>query len=502
MSKPNAPETSAAEQPVPPSAMPSRFGIGVNVLVQLILLLVIFGGINYVGFRYFERWDLSASKGYSLSGATMGYLRKLSKDVEITAIFPRSSKLIENVQTLLEEYRAHGKRLVDIHSIDPARDTERAEKLKAETGVALSQSGILIQANKRTRLIPEEELVLRSPTDPAKPIIAFRGEEAITAALIGLIEGEKRRIYLIVGKGAREETILPDAAKAFGQVSAQQNFELVLINLADITHVPKDAQAIILVGPRYDLSERELAMFQAYWEDNQRAGLMILLDPASSTPRLDAFLAHNGARPRGDRVLFAESTSTGPRKEYSVEASFSSGSTVTRFIADSVTHLGGQSESLDLRLEDADLQSRSISVTPLIAAADRYWGETAHWEPLPLVDDADTKPPVYVGAAIERGAVPDARLRVDSCRMIAIGNASMLDSQTMLAVNQDFISSALNWIVNRERLVGGIPPKARQAYRIQLTPRQHDLLFWITTFILPLTFLSIGFMIWTGRRAS
>ena len=132
MSKPNPPETSAAEQPVPPSAMPSRFGIGVNVLVQLILLLVIFGGINYVGFRYFERWDLSASKSYSLSGATMGYLRKLSKDVEITAIFPRSSKLIENVQTLLEEYRAHGKRLVDIHSIDPARDTERAEKLKAE----------------------------------------------------------------------------------------------------------------------------------------------------------------------------------------------------------------------------------------------------------------------------------------------------------------------------------------------------------------------------------
>ncbi|MCP5558088.1 MAG: GldG family protein [Verrucomicrobiaceae bacterium] len=488
--------------PVIAATMPSRFGIGVNVLLQLLLLLVLFGAVNYVGFRYFARWDLSAGKSYSLSGVTTGYLRKLSKEVEITAIFPRSSKVVENVQTLLEEYRAHGKRLIDIHNIDPARDTERAEKLKAETGVALSQSGVLIQANKSTRFIPEEELVVRSPTDPAKPIVAFRGEEAITAALIGLMEGKKRRLYLVVGKGSREETLLPDAAKSLGQISAQQNFELVLINLADTTRLPEDAEAVILVGPRYDLSERELAMFEEYWNDNQRAGLMIMLDPSSSTPRLDGFLQSNGARPRGDRVLFAESTSTGPHKEYGVEASFSSGSSITRFIADSVTHLGGQSESLELRPDLPELKERSISVTPLIAAADRYWGETAHYEALPLIDDADTKPPLYIGAAIERGAVPDARLRVDSGRMVAIGNASMLDSQSMLAVNQDFISSALNWMVNRERLVGGITPKPRQAYRIQLTPRQHDLLFWLTTFILPSVFLSIGFMIWTGRRAA
>lgn len=499
--QPAAPLPGATPSPEPALPMPGRLGIAINVVAQLVLLLVIFGAVNYAGYRYFERWDLSASKSYSLSGATLGWLRKLSKEVDIYAVFPRTSKLTGSLQSLLEEYRAHGKRLVRIHFIDPARDTDRAEKLKADAGISLAQPGLLIQTGGNTKFIPEEELVIRSTTDPAKPVVAFRGEDAVTAAMIGLVEGEKRRILIVVGKGSREANTLPDALKALEQISTQQNFDLAAVNLADLTEIAPDVECLILIGPRYDLSERELKILETYWNDNRRAGILVMLDPSSSTPKLDAFLAQNGARPRGDRVLYAESTSTGPRKEYGVEVAFSSGSPVTQFLADSIGHLGGQSQSLELRTDAPELKARSISITPLIAANERYWGETAHYEALPQADESDHLPPVYIGAAIERGAVPDARLRVDSGRIVVVGNAAMLDAQTMLEVNQDFVAAALNWIVNRSRLIGDTS-KPVQSYRIHLTQRQHEILFWTSTFVLPLLFLSIGLLIWSGRRAS
>jgi hypothetical protein len=69
--------------------MPGRLGIGLNVAVQVFLTLVLFGGVNYLSFQYYKRWDLTEAGSHSLSTVTLNYLRKLSKDVEVTLVFPR-----------------------------------------------------------------------------------------------------------------------------------------------------------------------------------------------------------------------------------------------------------------------------------------------------------------------------------------------------------------------------------------------------------------------------
>ena len=110
-------------------------------------------------------------------------------------------------------------------------------------------------------------------------------------------------------------------------------------------------------------------------------------------------------------------------------------------------------------------------------------------------------PPVIVAAAAERGAAADERLRVESARLAVVGNATLLDKQTRLAQNQDFIASTLNWMLNRERLIG-VTPKPKGQYRVQLTEKQHRLLFWITALCAPGIVLLFGVSVWAGRRAS
>lgn len=495
------PLSSPATSPPPSSSGPKRWGIGLNVAVQVLLVLAIFLGVNRLSYRYHTRWDLSPQQSYTLSSATLNYLGKVSKDVFIANIFARDAKIYSDVQSLLEEYRINGRGRVKIRSIDPLRDIERAESLKAETGLALDQNGILIRVGNRTRFIREEEMVIRETgTNTARAIKEFRGEDAVTSALINLIEGGERKFYLVLGKGSRTEAALLDAMTALAELGRQQNFQLMPLNLAEINRVPEDADGLLLVGIRYDLSEREVAMLRAFWE-SKRAGVLVMLDPAGETPRLNAFLGLNGITPREDRVLYAESTGSGTRKEFSVQAMFDSESSITQPLASSTLNIPGQSQSLDVRFSDEYLQNQNITVHPLISATDRYWGEKNYLEDLPVVDDEDTKHPIYLAASVERGSVTDPRLRVDSCRMVVVGNSSMLDKKSALAVNRDFVAASLNWIVNREPLIGA-PPKLKHSYRIQLSPRQNELIFWITTITMPGLVLGLGLMVWASRRAA
>lgn len=485
----------------PVNQMPRRWSIGLNVAVQIILVLALFFGANRLSYRYHTRWDLSPQKNFTLSSATLNYLDKLSKDVFIANVIPRDGQLFGETQTLLEEYRINGRGRVKVRSIDPVRDVERAEALKAETGLALDQSGIVVRCSKRTRFITEEELVIREQgTETQRAIKEYRGEDAITSALINVVEGDERKFYFVVGKGARTEAAMVESMLAIGELGRQQNFQLFPLNLAEVSNVPADADGVILGGLRYDLSERETDIIKAYWT-RQRSGLLVMLDPSGETPRLNAFLGLHGVVPRGDRVLYAESTGSGTRKEFSVQAIFDVESSITRPLATTGTTLPGQTESLEVRFEDEYLKNQNIVVHPLMGAADRYWGERNYLEDLPVADEEDTRKDVFLAASVERGSITDERLRVDSCRMVVVGNASMLDKQSALAVNRDFVSACLNWILNREKLIG-ITPKPKSNYRIQLSQRQSEIIFWSTTLVMPSIVLCLGLMVWASRRAA
>lgn len=486
--------------PVPAShSAPSRLGIGFNVLLQVLLGVAICIGVNYLSYRYYVREDLSPSGSFSLSTSTENFLRKLAKEVDIIVLIPRGSKLYEDVRSLTDEYVRNGKKLVKVEFVDPTRDVDRAEQIKLENAMKLQTTGLLIKANKGIRFIREEELVIQSPgMDADHPQLEFRCEDAITSAIIGLMEGTQRKFYFVIGKGARAEAGASDVLVALKEMGRQQNYDVLPINLGEVSAIPKDASGVFFVGAKYDVSDRELGLLKAYWAQ-RRAALLFLLDPAAETPRLDGFLKASGIAPRGDRVLFAESTGSGPRKEFSVQAGFSKESLITVPVRDATTTLSSQTQSLALA-EAESLKEFGLTVTPLMTASPRFWGESSYLDDLPVIGEDDAGPPVHVAAAVERGAVQDESMRVDSARMVVVGNASLLDAQTRQAENQDFLAASINWMVNREKLIG-ITPKQKHQYRIQLTNHQRDLLFWITAFCTPAIVLAFGFSVWAKRRA-
>jgi hypothetical protein len=491
-----------ADKPTsPPPAKPlSRFGIGLNVVIQILLLIVLFGFVNYLSYRHYRRQDLTPSRDYSLSETTLNYVRKINKDVEITIVFARESPVMADIRALVDEFRRAKKGRIHVDDLDPIRDVERAEQLKLENKITLTGNGILVRANSRIRFISEEEIIIKGVEGGrANPSIDFRGEDALTSALIGLIEGETRKFHYVIGKGTASGKSGDPSFLALADLGRRQNFEVTPINLADTDGIPEGTDGVIIVGPRYDFSEKEIKQLTAYWE-GKRGALLVLLDPNGETPNLRRFLQGNGVSPRPDRVLYAESTSAGPKVQFSVQTIFSQDSPISKPFAEVASSLSGQSQSLELRPGAPEVRQQHIEIVGLMDADERYWGETRYLQELPRVDNEDTKPPVHIAASVERGHVSDERLRVDSSRMVVVGNALILEPATRLAVHQDFIAASLNWMMNRERLIG-ITPKRKQTFRIELTDDQRKHTFWITGALMPLSVLMLGFLVWSHRRA-
>ena len=84
-----------------------RVRIGVNLIVQIALLLFLAIVANYLGFEHYKRWDFSRDRKYALSDKTRRVLDSLKNKLRITVFFSPNTPISADVQNLLKIGRAH-----------------------------------------------------------------------------------------------------------------------------------------------------------------------------------------------------------------------------------------------------------------------------------------------------------------------------------------------------------------------------------------------------------
>src|SRR5881394_826384 len=99
-----------------------RIRIGLNVLVQIVLILFLVAMANSLAFKHYARWDFSRDQKYTLSDKTKRFLDTLKGKMRITVFFPPTTPVTTDVQNLLTEYQYAGKGKIDLEHIDPERN--------------------------------------------------------------------------------------------------------------------------------------------------------------------------------------------------------------------------------------------------------------------------------------------------------------------------------------------------------------------------------------------
>ncbi len=526
-------EASANSSPARPV---KRAGQTVNVIVQVVLFVIALAAANYLSCSKHQRYDLTEKRNFTLSDFSQKFLKSSAfqsrtSPVQTFVVMRRTSPHYSRVYHLLDEYQRLAGNAIKLEFIDPLRQTDRTLELEAIYGIQYTEDMIIMdgiientdteddnQLNDSSNPIETQQAVdsteanttekkpsnyIRSIRvsdlylqDDSQTIVAWQDEDMITSNLISSIEGSPRKIYLAADKMNLQASDGEPAWIILARILLQQNIELRPIRLADIDNIPNDAEALALIGPAYDLNERELSILKEYW-DRQQSALLITLDPTAQLDNLRVFLRSYGITARNDRIITVKSGQT----LSNAQCIFSRGAEINRSLEGKSTVFEGVSCSLEVRENDDRLLNKRIQPIGLAQAVSGWWGETRFNQQKPLFNpEEDYAEPLFLSAAVLRGQATSDDTAGLVSKMVVISNTDFLASRKTRPEQADFIQSSVNWLIGREELIG-IGPRKLYRHKMTILATHNAFITKLVLIFIPAVAILIALIVWNTRRA-
>ena len=241
-----------------------RYGLNTAIMVAAFLTLGIL--IYVLGVNTAFRWDLTATRQFSLAPHTLNILDNLDEPVEVIAFFvpddPRQEPFRIPVENLLNEFRHRSGGQFDYRFSDPDREPALANRYRVTEYPTIVFEGL--DGGLQYRL--------------TAPLFE---ERDISSALLIVTGVERKQIFHLTGHGELDlSSDEADSREGFGLARSgmnNDNYSVFPLSLVQNPGIPESAAAIIIAGPTRDLNQAEFDLLSEYLRLGGR--LLLLLEP-------------------------------------------------------------------------------------------------------------------------------------------------------------------------------------------------------------------------------
>jgi hypothetical protein len=485
-----------------------KWAIAFNVIVATAAVFLILIGVNYISHRFaFKRFYLSTNSRIQLSPRTIGLLRSLTNTVEATIYYDKEEPLYGDIVALLKEYQAHTTKLT-IKTVDYYTDFGAAQELKLkyadQLGAATNRDFVIFDCDSRHKFVDGNSLSdyhfgLKKSDDPKDPQphpyrerTGFSGEEHFSAAIFAVTQAKPLNAYFLQGHGEHSPDDTTDDA-GYGKLADvfHRNYVYtpVLNGLLGTNAIPADCNLLVIAGPRSEFSDVESNKIAEYL--NQGGRLLALFD-VTSTNRdigLEDILAKWNVR-------VTHSVVADPNQEvHNVHGFFAISALAIHDVTKPVL-------SARIGIFDPRPVGR-IKATSSSAVDEPQVTELAFSSTNSFLTDNPGAGQHYFPliTAVERSVAKGVSVTRGTTRMVIAGDSLFLDNQIIgLNNNEDFADSAINWLLDRNELLGGIGSRPVVSYRFSLLQNQVGKVNGILLGAIPGGILLFGGVVWLRRR--
>lgn len=216
------------------------------------------------------KYDMSATKLYSITSNTKVVVNALKKDVKIYWIVQADEEdaVLENLLSKYESLSDH----IQVVKKNPDVYPTFASKYTSEE---VANNSLIVECGEKSRYISASEIyVSQMAANGYSTETSFDGEGAITSAIDYVVSEELPKLYVLEGHGEAE---LPET---FAKQIERENMETESFSLLNEDTVPEDADAILLYAPTTDISEKEKEILVDYVENGGK--MMVAAGPTES----------------------------------------------------------------------------------------------------------------------------------------------------------------------------------------------------------------------------
>lgn len=494
----------------------SRAGLN-TALVAGILLVA-----NVIAFRYGGHViDLTQEQTHSLSSQSLNQVDSLEAPVVFHLVHGRSAlarRQEDRVAQLLELYRSARPDLMRVERLDRYSDLARGDELarrSPELGM-MPGGGVLIEYGSedsaRFAAVGNQEMFESDGPDPTRGAgvyaSVFRGEDAVTSALIRLREGSTIKVGFTTGHD--ESASARPASEGAGidrwkARLAASGCEATPINLLE-GPVPEDVELMVVAGPKQAFKPQEAARLKDFAD---RGGAVLACLDGSASTGLEDFLKSFNLELGPGRLV-------DPRLNLKGRSSFVfcllepalrhpmtdglAGDRAILVVNGSPIQFVGTTGAADR--SPASVNSRMLP-SAVLRSGPSSWVESEPASEKPAFDkDQDKQGPVVVAAAVSERASqgPDGRAS-SKPRVVLIAARSVGDDAVVEAepTNLDLLMNAVSWLRGRQGSVG-VPAKLHSALTLVADPGLRWRLILVPTVVAAASVAALGTLVYLVRR--
>ena len=222
------------------------------------------------------RYDMSATKLYSITSNTKAVVNALTEDVTIYWIV-QSGQEDAVIENLLDKYESLSDHITVVKR-NPDVYPTFAEQYTDEE---VQNNSLVVECGDRSRYIGYDDIYLQEADLYSYSYnTSFDGEGTITSAIDYVVNEDQPRVYVLEGHG---ETELPTT---FSDQVERDNMELETLSLLTADEVPEDADCVLIYSPSSDISTEEQAMLSDYVSGGGK--LLVMAGPTEEDGALAA----------------------------------------------------------------------------------------------------------------------------------------------------------------------------------------------------------------------
>lgn len=452
---------------------------GLNMGSLIVLGLILFMGVNFIGTRYDKSIDITSNGLNSLSLQSVEVLRGLENDVNFTVYYQGDIHKNKNMalKILFKKYKRESDK-VKVRFIDAHKDPSSSQYLNpGDKGKAV----VVLKRNDRSERVKE-------PID----------EDSLTSALFRLESQMNKVIYFSTGHG---EKSLTTAEQGMGlsllkEMLEDKGFKVKPFNFLQSSEIPNDAAMFAIVGPRKDFLEHEVKILQDYIEEKS-GHVFMALDPSSEAD-FNPILNELGIKVERNFILTTQPIAGGDALAVAAQ-SFDAESEITNKLEkDSIvlfyeaTEVSKVEESAqkvailvdslptmipvkDLKTYQEEIQGKQVKASSIAALSEGLLGHDGHNH-----DEDKAETPFKV---------------------LVYGDSDFLsDAYLNTVYNKDLALNSFAYLSGEDNLIS-IQPKEAEDTKLILTSAYSAFII-IFPIVIPLLSLIISSVLWFRRRSA
>ena len=453
------------------------YSLSISVVVLAILIVVNIFASSLP--TTMTRYDISASKLYSITSNTKAVVNGLEEDVTIYWVV-QSGQEDEVIENLLGKYDSLSDH-IQVVKKNPDVYPTFAEQYTDET---VMNNSLIVECGDRSRFIGYNDIYVQEADIYSYSYnTSFDGEGAITSAIDYVVSEELPQVYILEGHG---EADLPASLQ---EQIEKENIETSTLSLLTVDAIPEDVDCVMIYAPESDISQEEKELLADYAADGGKLFAAAGPVPDGILENLYSLLADYGVEANEGIVV------EGDREYYSFQGPMAllpemNSSTITDSLIEE-NYYPIMPVSLGLTVAEND---RSGTVTELLTTSGMAYSKLAGYGMTDYEkEEGDIDGPFALAVSIETAGEGQIVWFTSSYFLDDMYNATSSGANANLGMN------ALSALIGETEAMA-IRSKSLNYNYLTINSSTASLLKALMTGVFPLVYLGIGVWVVLKRR--